>query len=137
MGILHHHLIKVSNFTFLVSFEDIKDIPKVNGLLEVNNFKSKVNDRRVIIHIVLALIRLVLIILGRVKPELALIRLEHVEPKLGLIKLVVIKVSEQFIFQLVDIQLFRQLSLMGCIQYICLDKLRGCIQFDIQLHNNQ
>jgi hypothetical protein len=70
--------------------------------------------------------------------HIQLIRLvvKHTE----LIRLVIgqllIKVSEQFIFQRLNIRFFLKLFLMGYILHICLRKLKEYIQFNILQHNN-
>jgi hypothetical protein len=75
--------------------------------------------------------RIELKVIGRITVELVI---QHT--KLIIAKLL-IKVSEQFIFQLPNIQLFLKLFLMGYTRHIYLRKLKERIQFSILQHNNQ
>lgn len=90
-------------------------------------------------NVIMAELRVELVRVKRVKlvvdkrVKLVIVKLKLVLVKLGL----KLKVNERLIFQLGDIQLFQQLSLMGCIQRVSLDRLKEYIRFNIQRHNNQ
>lgn len=86
------------------------------------------------IRLVIKLIKQQFILVIRLQFILVVGRIEQFKLELFSIRLIKLLrlVGVLLVFQRLSIQLFLRLSLMEYIQYICLNKLEECIQFNIQ-----
>jgi len=93
----------------------------------IANFGSKqVIERIKQIKLVIEHIKQIKLVIEHIK------QIELVVKHIRQFELIVLKLGDVLlVFQLLNIQLFQQLSQLECIQYICLGKLEECIQFGI------